>query len=192
MIDPVRFKHQATDPWTWRAATGPDVPAMVDLVQRNYARDVHGTTEFNPVELSRNFMYAIVNQMYNPKTDFVSVAVRREDDRILAVTWCVRGIRQPWSTEEMVVPRMLSSELGLSTRTRLALSIQAMYLWERWAHVCELRSINSSSMRLDWSGFMQLHDRMGYSVRGSNAFKRLSTITYEVNNQQAVPKIILP
>lgn len=192
MIDPVRFKHKNTDPWTWRAATGPDVPAMVDLALRNYESDARGLTTVDPVEGSRNLMYAIVNQMYNPKTDFVSVAERRSDSRLLAFTWCVRGIRQPWSTEEMVVPKVLSSELGLSTRTRLALSIQGMYLWERWAHVCELQLINSSSMRLDWLGFMQLHNRMGYSVRGSNAFKRLSTITYEVNNQQAVPKIVLP
>jgi hypothetical protein len=67
-----------------------------------------------------------------------------------------------------------------------------MLLWERWAHVCELACINSSSMRLDWSAFMHLHARMGYSVRGSNAFKRLSTITYQVDATQAVPRIVLP
>ena len=192
MIDPVRFRHQARDPWRWRAAMGPDVPVMVDLAVRNYESDATGQTEINPVEGSRNLMSAVVNQMYNPKTDLLTVVERSSDHKILGFTWTVRGVRNPWSTEEMVVPKMMSLELGLSVRTRTALAVQALYLWERWAHVCEIRCISSCTTRRDWRAYMHLHARMGYDVRGSIAVKRLNTITYAVDNQQQVPRIVLP
>lgn len=192
MIDPIRFRHRATDPWRWQAATGPDVPDMVDLVQRNYELDAVGQVEINPVEGSRNLMFAIVNQMYNPRTDLVSVARRTEDDRLLAVTWATRGVRNPWSTEEMVVPKILSLELGLSVRTRTALAVQGMLLWERWARVCEIACISSCTTRQDWQGYMHLHAQMGYDVRGSIAVKRLSTITYQVDDNLQGGRIIVP
>ena len=187
-IQTSRFVHTAGDPWRWRAATGDDVQAIVDLVGRNYEVDAAGITDINPVEGSRNLMHAIVNQMYNPKKELISVARTRGDDTLLAVTWAQRDIRQPWSTEEMAVPKILSIELGLSMRCRMALAVQAMSMWERWAQVCDIKCINSSNMRLDWQPFMRLHQSMGYTVRGSVAFKRMN----HVQIQPETSRIILP
>lgn len=183
-----RWRHTPADPWRWRAAQGPDVPGIVDLVLRNYEQDGAGIAEINPVEGSRNLMHAIVNQMYNPKQEMITVAVDTDDDTILAFTWCQRDVRQPWSTEEMIVPKLLSVDLGMTARCRTALCVQAMFTWERWAHVCKVACINSSSMRQDWQAFMHLHERMDYTVRGSQAFKRLNNLTINPDTN----RIILP
>ena len=183
-----RFGHNTGDPWRWRAATGADIQAIVDLVARNYERDGAGITDINPVEGSRNLMLAIVNQMYAPKKELISVAELTDGKEIVAFTWAVRDIRQPWSVEEMLVPKLLSVELTMSNRCKTALCVQAMLMWERWAQVCEIKTISSSSMRLDWEPLMRLHAAMGYTVRGSNAYKRMSTVRFEAETGS----IILP
>lgn len=183
-----RYAHNTGDPWRWRAAQGPDIPAIVDLIFKNYQQDGQGVAEIDAVEGSRNLMFAIVNQMYNPKKEMITVAQSVEDNTILAFTWCQRDVRQPWSTEEMIVPKLLSVDLGMTARCRLALCVQAMLTWERWAQVCKVAAINSSSMRHDWQSFMHLHERMGYTVRGSQAFKRVSTVTIHSETN----RIVLP
>jgi hypothetical protein len=183
-----RFGHNTGDPWRWRAATGSDIEAIVALVGRNYEADGMGVSDINPVEGSRNLMFAVVNQMYAPKKELISVAVLQDTGEIVAFTWAQRDIRHAWSTEEMVVPKLLSVELTLSQRCRTALCVQAMLMWERWAQVCEIKTISSSSMRLDWEPLMKLHAAMDYTVRGSNAFKRMSTVKFE----QSTGSIILP
>jgi hypothetical protein len=182
------FAHNTGDPWRWRGATGSDIQAIVDLVARNYESDGAGITDINPVEGSRNLMFAVVNQMYAPKKELISVAELTDTKEIVAFTWAQRDIRHPWSTEEMAVPKLLSVELSLSTRCRMALCVQAMLMWERWAQVCEIKAISSSTMRTDWQPLMQLHQRMGYTVRGSNAYKRMATVRFEADTGA----IILP
>jgi hypothetical protein len=183
-----RFGHNTGDPWRWRAATGADIQAIVALIGRNYEIDGAGITDINPVEGSRNLMFAIVNQMYAPKKELISVAELVDGKEIVAFTWAQRDIRNPWSTEEMVVPRLLSVELTMSGRCKTALCVQAMLMWERWAQVCEIRTISSSTMRLDWEPLMKLHAALDYTVRGSNAFKRMNTVKFE----QETGSIILP
>lgn len=183
-----KYRHRPEDPWRWRAAQGPDIPVIIDLIMRNYEQDGTGVTDINPVEGSRNLMFAIVNQMYSPKKEMITVAEFTEDKTILAFTWCQRDVRQPWSTEEMIVPKLLSVDLGLTARCRMALCVQAMLTWERWAQICKVSTINSSSMRHDWQAFMHLHELMGYDVRGSMAFKRLNTVNFEPETS----RIILP
>lgn len=185
-LTPEYFGHRDTDPWRWRAATGADIQAIVDLVALNYEQDGLGISQINPVEGSRNVMHAIVNQMYNPKAELISVA-QHPEGALVAFTWAQRDIRQPWSTDEMIVPKLLSVDLRLNVRCRTALCLQAMMMWERWAQICEVKSINSSNMREDWQPLMHLHACMGYTVRGSQAFKRLNTIMMDQTS-----RIILP
>jgi hypothetical protein len=54
-------------------------------------------------------------------------------------------------------------------------------MWEVWAKACEIKIICSTTMRGDQAAFMHLHSDAGYSVRGSIAYKRLSTATFSVD-----------
>lgn len=188
MITAERFGHTTGDPWRWRPATGSDIQGIVDLIARNYEADGLGLSDINPVEGSRNLMFAVVNQMYAPKKELISVAELTDTKEIVAFTWAQRDIRLPWSVEEMVVPKLLSVELTLSSRCRTALCVQGMLMWERWAQVCEIKTISSSSMRLDWAPLMRLHSAMGYTVRGSNAYKRMNTVNFDTAGTIILPR----
>jgi hypothetical protein len=183
-----RYTHRATDPWRWRPAGQADLQELVDFVIEAIEVDATAISEIDSLELSRNISHAIVNQMFNPKTEMVSVAVITATNRIIAFNWATRGVRPVWSGEEMITPRMLNVDQSLSSRTRVALCVQAMRVWERWAHLCDIKIINSNSMRYDWQPLIRLHKQMGYDVRGSEAFKRLNTIRLDPENT----RIILP
>jgi len=49
-------------------------------------------------------------------------------------------------------------------------------LWETWARECSVPVICSTTMRRDQEGFLELHRKLGYDVRGSFAYKRVSTV----------------
>lgn len=187
-LKPEYFGHQVADPWRWRAAQGTDVEDIVALVLRNFEADGSGITDINVVEGSRNLMHAIINQLYAPKQELISVARLTDGADLVAFTWAVRGQRHPWSTEEMITPKLLSVQLDLTVRCRTALCIQAMQMWERWAAACEVKCIASNNMRQDWQTLMRLHESLGYDVRGSMAFKRLSTLNFSPDTG----RIILP
>jgi hypothetical protein len=181
MLNPDRFVHTARDTWRWAPALPADVQAIVDLVFTEYAQDAQHIWPVDPVEGGRNLMHAIVNQMYNPTTEFVTVCRRISDDKIIAFTWAKRDQRQVFSREEMIAPQFASIDLSLPARSRVALVFQMMRLWEKWAEVCEVKMIASSNIRADWENLMYLHSCAGYLVRGTLAWKRLSMKTLKVD-----------
>jgi hypothetical protein len=181
MLNPDRFVHTARDTWRWAPALPADVQAIVDLVFTEYAQDAQHIWPVDPVEGGRNLMHAIVNQMYNPTTEFVTVCRRMSDDKIIAFTWAKRDQRQVFSREEMIAPQFASIDLSLGARSRVTIVFQMMRLWEKWAEVCELKLIASSNIRVDWENLMFLHSCAGYLVRGTLAWKRLSMKTLRVD-----------
>ena len=75
----------------------------------------------------------------------------------------------------MVCIRMAHVALDLSAKTRVRLITDMMELWERFAQFANMPIICSTTMRRDQDAFLKLHSRNGYDVRGSYAYKRLST-----------------
>jgi hypothetical protein len=114
-----------------------------------------------------------VAQFYNPGAELLKVAKERETGRILAYTWAIRGEKTAWSDDEMICVRMAHVDLSLPTRQRLRLVTGMVVLWETWARECGVPVICSTTMRRDQTGFLELHRKLGYDVRGSYAYKRL-------------------
>jgi hypothetical protein len=184
-----RYAHTESDPWRWRPAAGPDTETITAMAQSHFGLETDQIFENDPVEYSRNVLIATVNQFYNPKKELISVATHTETGQILAYTWAMRGQYAPWSTEEMVAVRIAHVNLKLSQRGRIHLLAQMIRMWEVWARACDIKIICSTTMRGDQTAFMHLHRDAGYSVRGSIAYKRLSTATFAVEpgiNPQSV------
>ena len=175
-----RYAHTEADPWRWRPAAGPDTESITAMAQSHFGLETDQIFRNDPVEYSRNVLLATVNQFYNPKKELLSVAVHTETQQILAYTWAMRGQYAPWSSEEMVAVRIAHVNLKLSPRGRIHLLAQMIRMWETWAQACDIKIICSTTMRGDQTAFMHLHRDAGYSVRGSIAYKRLSTATFEV------------
>jgi hypothetical protein len=168
------YSHRASDRWRWRQPTGADTQDIVDLALVCFGGETQGFFNNDPVEYGRNVMLATVNQFYNPITELLSVAY--DGDMLMAYTWVIRGQYAPWSREEMATVRMAHVRLDLSQRERITLLAQMLQMWEVWSRAAKINIIFSSTIRESQDPFLRLHEKAGYAVRGSCAYKRLNHI----------------
>lgn len=159
--------------WTWQTTSGADVAAMVQMAQSHFESEIDNIFQPDPVAYARNLTHATVAQFYNPRAELLKVAKEQETDRILAYTWAVRGQKTAWSDQEMISVKMAHTDLSLPVRQRLRLVTGMVVLWETWARECGVPIVCSTTMRRDQSGFLELHRKLGYDVRGSFAYKRI-------------------
>jgi hypothetical protein len=157
----------------WRPATGNDVSNIVKMAQDHFQQEIDLIFTPDPVAYSRNITLAVVNQFYLPTTELLSVATS-DSGELLAYTWAKANDRAAWSDDRMVVIRMAHVQLNLSPRQRIQLITDMMDLWERFAQYSQTPIICSTTMRRDQQTFLKLHERHGYDVRGSYAYKRLN------------------
>jgi len=158
--------------YTWRPAHGGDVAAIVAMAEHDFQTEIDTIFEPDPVAYSRNITLAVINQFYLPMTELVSVAVA-PNGNLLAYTWAKRNERAPWSDNEMVVVRMAHLDLALPPSLPARLVNDMIDLWEGFAAFAAVPIICSTTMRGDQTGFLRIHARRGYDVRGSYAYKRL-------------------
>lgn len=160
--------------YEWRPVMVADVAELTIVSQQQLASEVNDIFIINPNTFSRNLILAAVNQYYNPLGEFLAMA-RDNTNRLLAYTWAVRGETSAWSDEPKVSIRMAHIESTLPTRTKIRLLQDMLELWEGWARHCGINIICSNTMRKEQRAFLRLHEQSGYVVRGSVAYKRLST-----------------
>ena len=159
--------------YTWRPANGLDVKPIVDMAVEHFLIETDGIFTPEPVIYQRNLTLAVINQFYGPLTQLVSIATD-EDNNLLAYTWATRGERAVWSDDEMVSVRIAHLDLQLSSRLRVQLVKDMLTIWEDWARLCEVSVVCSSTMRREQNAFLKLHERNGYILRGSYAYKKLN------------------
>ena len=160
--------------YNWRPATGLDIDNIVSMAQTHFQNEIDNIFTPEPVIYGRNITLAVVNQFYGPLSQLLSVAID-ENNKLLAYTWCVRGEKASWSDDEMILVRMAHIDLQLPVRTKVKLVVDMINLWESWAKSCNVSIICSTTMRKDQDGFLKLHKKAGYDVRGSYAYKKVST-----------------
>lgn len=161
--------------YIWRPATGLDVDAIVSMAESHFQIEIDNIFKPEPVIYARNITLAIVNQFYGPLNQLISVC-QSDDNQLLAYTWAVRGEKAVWSDDEMIVIRMAHVDLRLPTKLRIKLIKDMLSIWENWARLCEVDIICSTTMRKDQNAFLKLHEKCGYDVRGSYAYKKISTV----------------
>lgn len=156
--------------WTWRPATGSDVQHIVDIAVNHFETEIDHIFTPDPVAYSRNLTLAVVNSFYLPATEMLWVC--HKDSRMIAYVWAHRSTA-PWSDDAMCAVRMVHIDLTLSARDRVRLIGEMIEIWEHWAAASNIPVICSTTMRNDQQGFLKIHQRCGYDVRGSFAYKRL-------------------
>ena len=158
--------------YIWRAATGSDIIAIVDLANDYFKNEINNIFTIDTLAGSRNVSIAIVNQFYNPNSELLYVAVDNTN-KIIAYVWAKSNQRAVWSDEPMVVINMAHASMDLSSRFRIRLIQDMIKLWELFAVQAGNPIICSTTMRDDQSAFLKIHQKAGYDVRGSYAYKRL-------------------
>ena len=157
--------------FVWEPATGSDVNSIVTMAESHFQNEIDNIFTPDPIAYSRNITLAIINQFYLPTTSLVAVA--NYNDKLLAYTWASSTETSAWSDDKMVVIRMAHVDLNLPVKDRIKLVQDMFVLWENFAKVAQVPIICSTTMRKDQSGFLKLHQKHGYDVRGSYAYKRI-------------------
>jgi hypothetical protein len=159
--------------YTWRPAGSEDIAKIVAMAESHFQCEIDSIFKPEPIVYSRHITLAVVNQYYNPRSELISVAYD-EQGTMIAYTWAKSGEYAAWSDNEMVSVRMAHVDLTLSARLRIRLVQDMLNLWEGWARIINVPIICSTTMRNDQTTFLKLHAKMGYDVRGSYAYKKLS------------------
>lgn len=162
--------------YTWQPATLADITDIVNMAEQHFQREIDTVFTPEPMAYSRNLAYAVFNQSYYPGTELLSIA-RMPDQTLVAYNWARAHDRAWWSDDTMISVRMVHVDMKASTRLRIQLVKDMMQQWERMAHYSRCPIICSTTMRHDQDGFLKLHERAGYSVRGSFAYKRIELST---------------
>ena len=158
--------------YNWRSAHGGDVISIVNLANDYFKEEINNIFTIDTIAGSRNITLAIVNQFYNPNSELVKVA-EDEVGNIVAYVWAKSQQRSVWSDEPMVVVNMAHASLDLPSRQRIKLVFEMIDHWEQLAVNSQSKIICSTTMRHDQQAFLKVHQRRGYDVRGSYAYKRL-------------------
>jgi hypothetical protein len=156
----------------WNRATLGDVADLLELSKQYFEHDAHDVFPSDARVLEQNLAHAVLQQHYNPWSNCVLIA-RDQAHKILAYTWIVRGERVCYSSEEIAMVRMAHVDMSLSTRNKIQLLTDMLQFWQTWAQECGIAMICSSTVRNDQTAFLRLHQRHGYSVRGSICYKRI-------------------
>jgi len=160
--------------YTWKYATPADSEDIMNL-NLLVKFEVDTIFNFNPNVLSHHIVSALVNQFYTGKTDFVAVA-RDDNNKLLAYTWVKTGEHSMWSTEEVASVRMAHVDPNLSVRLRVNLIDEMMELWERFCQIHSIPILHSNTLRKEQQVFLKMHQRRGFIVRGSAAYKKVNLL----------------
>lgn len=159
--------------YSWKLADMSDIDDIVALGSGHFKNEIDTIFTYSTLASTRNVTFAIMNQIYYPGSEMLTVCRSQHDNRLLAYTWAKSGDRTCWSDDAMVCVRFAHLDLTLSPRLRIKLVGEMMEHWEKFAVFAGNKIICSTTMRHDQAGFLKLHERAGYSVRGSYAYKRL-------------------
>jgi hypothetical protein len=163
----------------WIRAGGNHVNLMVALTKHHYQIEAEDIYTPEPVILSRNLLFAVVNQFYNPNAEYLVIGVL--DSRIVAYLWMVRSVRCPWSDDEMLDWKIAHMDLSLSTRLRVQICNEMIDQSLLFAHHNKIPIICSSTIRSSQDAFLRIHEKRGFTIRGSLAYYKL--LKNEVNDK---------
>ena len=155
-------KYSMTHEWTWRPATGSDVPAIVAMAQHDFESEIDLIFEPDPIAYARNITQAVVTQFYQPHHSLLLVA-RDNLGQLIAYTWA-RPESAPWSDDRMATVRIAHVDLALPVRARIRLVQEMIGFWETWAVESGHPIVCSTTMRRDTTGFLRIHRARGYDV----------------------------
>ena len=152
-------------------SNGSHINSIVKLAESHFQNEIDEFFKPEPITYSRNISHAIINQFYLPHTELVSVATN--NDNLLAYTWLNLEVA-PWSDDKIAYVKMAHVDLTLPIRLRIQLVTDMFTIWENFAKLANVSIICSTTMRKDQSAFLKLHEKHGYEVRGSYAYKKLT------------------
>jgi len=175
MMNPLYKKLQPTldDPWTWDYAQYADIEDIYSMAKTHFEREMDTLFTMNHPGYKYALDIATSHQRHNLSHEQLLVCRDKTNNKLLAYSWLGRGHRTPYSNDEMAEARMAHTDLTLTGTKRIHILVQMIWYWETWAQACGIPVLVSTSIREDQKTFLKLHERLGFTVRGGIAYKRI-------------------
>ena len=168
------YEHTTQDAWTWQVAEHMDVEDILDLVAENYEHEIDNILTASRPRMCYHLHRAILEQTFEPEKQLISIARLKDTGKLLAWAWLERGKYTVYAAEEMAVAEFLHVDLTLSPRTRITLCAQVLHQWIKACEMCNIPVLCSTTIRDDQIAFIRLHQRLGFKVRGSFAYLKVT------------------
>lgn len=165
-----------------------DVDAIVELADSHYGQAVQGIVNRSRDVFRHRVTVAATEQIFNKYREFLAVNktlgepvweqigeyvnVRTGADKLRGFCWFDRGGYTTYSNEEISNSKFHSVDLSLPAKQRLRLVNEMIDQHILWANQCGIPIICSTSILANQAGFMQVHEKRGFSVNGSYAWIR--------------------
>ena len=160
-------------PWMVYMATPQDIVEMTTLASYSLIVE-HDLNSVDLPYLAWNIDKAITNQRHNLASEQVLVARDKATNELRAWAWISRGGKMIWTQDEYCESRMLEIDQQLPLKQRMTLAAQIINYWLLWAKGCEIPYIINTTIRPEQRGFLRLHEKLGFKIRGSYAYKQLN------------------
>ena len=158
--------------WTWELAHPlKDVEYIVEMAQAHFEHEVDGILKTDPEIFRHAVTMTATNQLFDKRKEFLAVA-KSDPYSILGFCWFDRGGWTTYSKDEISNAKFHHVDLTLPVRTRYKLVTQMVEQHILWANMCGIPVICSTSIRSEHSGFMRIHEKMGFKVNGSYGWLR--------------------
>jgi hypothetical protein len=158
--------------WNWRLAQFSDIDAIMILCEDNFGFEITGIFTPDHNRFKKHLMLTITEQAFNPLS--VQLIVAEIDGVVVAYSWLTRNNWMTYAPEEVAEVLFCHLSLSLSPRVRINLIKEAIQQWELWSKICRIPVLVSSTIRNDQTAFLRLHERAGFQIRGSMAFKKIT------------------
>lgn len=168
-----KYSPSQNDAWRWDYAQYADIEDMYQMAKIHFEREMDGIFTINDESYKYALDISTSHQRHNLALEQLLVCRDKTTNKLLAYSWIGRGHRTPYSNDEMAEARMAHLDLDLSGIQRMHILTQIIYYWETWARACSVPVLVSTSIREEQAAFLKLHERLGFTVRGGIAYKRL-------------------
>ena len=168
-----KYSYADTDAWEWSLAQLEDVNDIKDMAYEHFRGEIDQFFTPDPRLFCKNVARGVLNQMYNMFSEQVLIARNKETKKLMAYTWLSRNAYTQYALEEMAEARFAHADLSLSPRQRVRLVAQMIQQWHYWCQKCGIPVLVSSSIRENQIAFLHLHEKAGFTMRGSIGYMKV-------------------
>jgi hypothetical protein len=169
-----KYQPSQDDQWRWDYAQYPDIEDIYSMAKTHFECEMDPILTINDAAYKYALDISTSHQRHNLALEQLLVCRDKVTNKLMAYSWIGRGHRTSYSNDEMAEGRMAHTDLTLTGTKRIHILVQMLYYWETWARSLNIPVLVSTSIRSEQAAFLRLHERLGFTVRGGIAYKRLT------------------
>ena len=173
MLPSKHFYNPEVHPWEWALADPLEDPKdITDLANDHFRDGMDGMLTIDYPRMIECVTMTSVQQRFNRSVELLIVARSTKDNSLLAYGWFDRGGFTTYSYDEISNQKFIHIRKDLPARTKVILTYQLLHQHIIWTQTQGIPVVCSTSVLADNRAFMKIHEDLGFTVRGSYAYRR--------------------